>query len=307
MLTRLGQADPHSFIAGPDALQTQAGTAASGLTASPLYGDAASLIRGSATGPNTYNPATGTASHATGASLLDNLPAYMSPYTNDVVNTSLAGFDDNAGRTRASQMLDLAGDSTFGGSGGSILRSQTEGQLGLSRGQLEAGLRDQAFNTGASLSGQDADRRQQTSQFNAGADNTFGLANMDALNTAGRFNATAGDAAAARSLAAGTGLGVLGAQEGADQRANIDTQSNIGSILQALAQQKAGSPLALAQGLTSMWGGLPLNAVTGHTTDGTMTGTGTSNSKESGATLGRLAQLTSPPNAQAAARMGRGG
>lgn len=228
-ISNLSNADPYSFVAGPDALQTQAATGAAGLTSPQGFNDAqAALKAAGSAGP---------------ASLLDNLSAYMSPYTNDVVNSTLAGFDDNAGRTRAQQQLDIAGDSTFGGSGGSILRSLTEGQLGLGRAQTEAGLRDQAFNTGAGLSNQDAQRRQ------------------DSVN---------------QQIAAALGLSGSAAAQGANDRANISQQSDIGEMLRQIAQQRAAAPLGLLSTQAGLYSSLPLGLTHGQSTDGTSNGTSNS-------------------------------
>jgi hypothetical protein len=102
-----------------------------------------------------------------GESLLDNLSAYMSPYTRDVVDSTLTDFDVDASRTRAQQDLDLAGSGAFGGSGAALTKSMTEGELARARANASALLRDQAFTRGAALSGEDAARRQQAQTMSA--------------------------------------------------------------------------------------------------------------------------------------------
>lgn len=245
-VTDLSKADPYSFVAGPDALQTQAAQGASALSSSPVQG----ILNGVATaGPQSVQA----------ASLLDNLPAYMSPYTKDVVDASLADYDFGAGQQDAQARLDLGGDTTFGGSGGALYRSALGGQLARGRGTLSAGLRDQAFNTGASLSGQDADRRQQASMSNAS------LAEQ----------ALARQAAAAQAM-------------GSEGRANVDTQSQIGAILQQLAQTRAVAPLSLLGTQATLFGGLPLGLLQGQTQDGTMSGTSTSKTSDPMGAIGGL-------------------
>lgn len=234
----LSKLDPYSLVAGPDALQTQAGTAAAGLTSSPNFGAASNMFTGVA---GAATP------HVQSASLLDGLSNYQNPYLNDVVNTTLTGFDDNAGRTRAQQQLDLANDSTFGGSGGSILRSLTEGQLAQQRAATEAGLRSDAFNTAAGLSNEDAARRQAASVSNAGeADNAL-----------------------ARMLASATGLADIGTAQGADNRANIGTQASLGDMLRQIQQAHDMAPLTGAAAQAGLWNALPLNLLHGQTSNGT--------------------------------------
>lgn len=210
-----------------------------------------------------------------GASLLDGLPSYMSPYTNDVVKTTLAGFDQNANQVRQQQQLDLGGDTTFGGSGGSILRSLTEGQFGQGRAATEAGLRDQAFNTGASLSGQDADRRQGASLANAGL----------------------AEQAMMRRLQAGTA-------EGDQTRANITQQSQIGEMLRQIEAAKKLAPITALGAQGSLISGLPLDLFHGGTSTGSLSGTTTGT--QSGLGLGELLSYFAA-NAQAAAAGAGGG
>jgi hypothetical protein len=295
-ISDLSKLDPYSLVAGPDALQTQAGQGASGLTTSPYFGQGADMLKGVAgAGANTYNPAMmGDIGKVSGASGLTNLNAWMNPYTNDVVNTTLAGFDENAGRTRASQQLDLANDSTFGGSGGSILRSLTERGLAQDRAGTEASLRDQAFNTAAGYSSQDADRTQQASLANLSADLTRATANQNALNQGGQFNAGQHDADLSRQLAVGQGLAGIGQAQGGEQRANVAAQAEIGSILQQLAQTRATAPLSLLGTQASLFGGLPLGLLNGQTQSGASNSTtnGTSTTKVSDP-MGGLGSLLS--------------
>lgn len=250
-LTGLGQADPSSFVAGPDPLQLQAGQAASGLSVSPDFGKAAAGFGG-----------IGDHSVA-GASLLDGLAGYMSPYTDQVVNTSLADYDHNAGYTRAQDTLARAGDETFGGSGGAIQTAMSNDNIDRGRATLDAQLRDQDFQVGAGLSGQDAQRRQEAQA-----------------------------ASAANAIAAAQGLSVNATAQNNAANTNINTQSTIGQILQLLAQQRAAAPLATAGALDSMWSALPLGLLHGQTSDGTQNSTGTSNTTTSDP-MGSLASLVS--------------
>lgn len=137
-----------------------------------------------------------------GQSLLDNLPAYMNPYLRDVVDTSAADFDQYAAQQRAELARKGALAGGFGGSGYGLAMGQTEGELARGRGALLSGLRSDAFKTGAGLSADDANRRQQAGIFNAGSQNERDLArgqlgmqgalfNAGSLNDAAAFGANA--------------------------------------------------------------------------------------------------------------------
>jgi len=234
-LTNLGNADPSSFVAGADPLQTTAAAGAAGLTTPAAFATGASDL--SSVGPNAVGP----------NSLLPNLQSYMNPYTDDVVNTSLADYDKNAGYTRAQNQLSLANDDTFGGSGGAIQTAISNDNIDRGRASLDAGLRDQAFTAGAGLANDDANRAQAGQQESA-----------------------------ADTLAAGQGLTANAAGQNVAENTNIDTQSSIGQILQALAQAHASAPLATAGALDSMWAGLPTGLFHGTTANGTSNSTGTS-------------------------------
>lgn len=289
----LASQDPYSFVAGADPLQTQAAQAAAGLGQNQQsYDTANGVLTGLAgSGANTYAPSTYGAATVSPNSILPNLDKYMSPYLNDVVNTSLANFDYGAGQTRGQNALARANSDTFGGSGGDIQTALSNAQMARDRGQMGAQLRDQGFQVGAGLAGQDADRRQQAQMFNADAFNQAGQFNSGALNSAGQFNANANDTALNRQGQAATGLVGIDQTGNADQRANFGTQTDIGSILQQIAQQRAGAPLSVQSGINSAYGGLtaPTSLLTGQTTTGTSTGT----SKTSGGLGGMLGSLGS--------------
>lgn len=236
----LGAKDPTSYVAGANPLLTQAASNAGSLGTSPYYGQAADIFGKAA--EQTTNP-------VQASSLLDGLQNYMNPYTKDVVDTTLADFDYNAGQQRAQAQLDEANSGAFGGSGAAITRSMLGDTLARARASTAAGLRSDAFNTGAGLSAQDAGMRQQAALANQQAQ----MADLQ------------------RQLQAAGGLAGLGAQQGQDQRANVGLQGTLGGQLQAIDQAKAQAPLTLAQLQSSMFSGLPLNLFNGNTTTGSST------------------------------------
>jgi hypothetical protein len=319
----LADQDPRSFVAGPSTLQNQVFGDAANLTTSPRFNQAGDIFtRVAGAGPNTYDPSQGKAEdwsaqgydaeRFNASSLLEGLDKYMSPYTGQVVDTALADYDFGAGQTRAGQALEEARSGAFGGSGAAITRALTEDSLTRGRGTLSAGLRDTAFTRGAGLSATDAGFRNQAAAANAAAANQaaafraqaanqaaaanaaarnqFGLANMDALNEAGRFNAGAMDTALNRQLTAGGALGELGAQEGADTRANLALQGTLGADQRAIEQAKAAAPLSVLQALSGTFSGLPLNLLSGETQTGSQQSSSTSSTSDP---LGAIATLGS--------------
>lgn len=155
----LSKIDPATLVAGTNPLIDRAATVAGGLNSQAWnFDQAAEFARqaGSA-GPQSVQA----------ASVLDNLDAYLSPYTKDVVDTALADYDVGAGMTRAQDALARAGDTTFGGSGGAIQTALSNDAINRGRATTSANLRDQAWQRGTALSSEDAARRQAASLANA--------------------------------------------------------------------------------------------------------------------------------------------
>lgn len=243
-------ADPYGSVAPPSPLQVQASNGAAAL--------------------DTFRtaPQIGATTVGKGASVLDGLQNYMSPYTNDVVNGALADYDYGAGQTRAQQALDLAGSGAFGGSGAALTQSMTEDGLTRGRATTSANLRDQAFNAGASLANQDADRRQQAIIQNAqlARDQASQNANLTFANDA-------------------------------NTRANIGSQADLGGTMRDISQQYTQAPTTSAQQIVAMLSGLPINLFTGQQTDtsgadatsgsssSTTTASGQSSESHAGATI----------------------
>ncbi len=136
-------------------------------------------------------------------SLLTNLQDYMNPYINDVVDTSLSGFDEDRGRIEAQQAAAAARSGAFGGSRFGVQEGITQGELGRQRADLEAGLRSDAFNTGAGLSADDAGRRQSASATNAAARNAAEQQRLNAEMQRAQmlFTGAQGDQSAANNAA----------------------------------------------------------------------------------------------------------
>jgi hypothetical protein len=241
-VNELGSADPSSYVAGPNQLQQQAVNNAASLGGAPYWDSAAALTRGSLMrgGPATYGP----------ESLLTGIDNYKNPYLQDVLQTSLRDYDINADRTRAQQTLDMAASNAFGGSGSALTRSMTEGELSRGRANLASGIYANAFNTAASLSNMDAQRRQDASAANAAAFNSYN------------------SQAAAQQLAAGGQMANIASTFGADQRSNASLQSDIGTMFRNIQQEQLKAPLDLASWQTQQYAGLPGNLFVGQHVEG---------------------------------------
>jgi hypothetical protein len=262
--------DPVGFTPGANSLQTQAAGDAAGLTGSPWNFDRAADITRQAADTSWITPylQAGPAPKVGGEGLLDNLQAYMSPYSKDVVDTALADYDFGAGQTRAQQDLDLAGAGAFGGSGAALTRAATEDAILRGRASTSANLRDQAFSRATSLSNLDADRRQQAQALNAD------LSLRDSAQKVG-WGLAAGD----QRLRAADQLGSLSSEFDANRRANVATQAQMGDALRQIDQQRAQAPIMHAQQLVAMLNGLPFNLFTGQQTESS--GTESNKSKNS--------------------------
>lgn len=221
----LKDVDPYSLVSGADPLMTQAAESAGQLGTPAAYGDADAIFRDVAT---------------SGApkSLLDNLQAYMSPYTKDVVDTSLADYDFGAGQAKAQSDLDIRNSGAFGGSGAGIAKAMTADALTRGRGTLSAGLRDQAFTTGANLSLADAQQMQ---------------------------------AARGQQLQAGGAMSDNASASQTNDRNNIVMQSQIGDILRQIDSQRRMAPISLLNTRAGLNGQMRYDLFNGSVTDGTTT------------------------------------
>jgi hypothetical protein len=170
-------------------------------------------------------------------------------------------------------------------------------------GQFNAQARNSALAFGADAGNRtslaNSAARNNALQFGIDAANRAGLTNADARNTAsrfgagaqndaGQFNAQARDAALARQLSAGGALAGLGQNMGADTRSNIALQNALGGDQRAIQQALQGAPLDVLERISRMYGGLPLNLLSGQTMN--RTGSGTEKTYDPVGTLSALLQ-----------------
>lgn len=190
-----------------------------------------------------------------GRSLLDaDLDGYMNPYVENVIDTSLAGFDESAGMNRARLAAQQARGQKFTGSGSAIERALFERGSNMDRAGLEAGLRSGGYDRATALASEDVQRAQQADQF----------------GRASQLQATGllGDLAQAGGANDRADLGLLadlGGQEREIDRQNKGAEANLLALISAL---NSSQPYGLFRGQTS-------NQVGTTTTKGKESGLGT--------------------------------
>ena len=180
------------FVAGPGALTTQAEALAGGLGAYAPYLQAA----GAATGPTAYQ-------------------AYMSPYQQDVISTTLQEYDVQAQKGLPALAAQAIGAGAFGGGREGVQRAEYQSASDRNRAALQAQLLQQGFGQAQQLAQQQFGQQMQLAQ--------------------------AAPAAVGTQIA---GLTALGSQQQARQQAELEAQRQ-------LAYQQAYQPLQATQTLGS--------------------------------------------------------
>ena len=198
------------FVAGQDPLQAQAQTLATqGIGAYKPFLQSASAL----TGPTAFRQ-------------------FMSPYQQDVIDTTLREFDVQAQKGLPALAAQAINAGAFGGGREGVQRAEYQQASDRNRAALQAQLLQQGFGQ-AQTAAQQAFLNQQT------------LGNQQ-LNLAGQQQAFLGQDVGA--------LSTLGAQNQALQQAQLQAQ-------QQLAQQQLQQPLTAAQtygqGVTSLIAGYP--------------------------------------------------
>ena len=227
------------FVAGPGALTTQAEGLASGLGGfQPFLTQAQGM-----TGPTAYQ-------------------AYMSPYQQDIIDTTLQEFDIQSQKGLPSLSAQAIQAGAFGGGREGVQRAEYQAQSDRNRAALQAQLLGQGFAQAQNLAQQDFARNIQLAQQTP--------------------------ALLGQQISALTGLG---AQQQARQQATLSAQ-------QQLASRQALQPLEAAQqfgaGVTQLIAGYPGREViepAAPTPSSLATGLGTAS------TLAGIYRLINPPAA----------
>jgi len=176
------------FVAGQGALTEQAQQLAGGLGSYQPYLQAAQA----ATGPQAYQQ-------------------FMSPYQQDVINTTLGQYDIQAQKGLPALAAQAIGAGAYGGGREGVQRAEYQNQSDLNRALLQAQLQQQGYGQAQSLAGQQYNQQMQL------AGQSQGLASQQIA-----------------------GLSALGQQQQAQQQAQLEAQKQ-------LEYQKIYQPLQTAQ------------------------------------------------------------
>ena len=176
------------FVAGQGALAQQAQGLAGGLGSYQPYLQAAQA----ATGPQAYQQ-------------------FMSPYQQDVINTTLGQYDIQAQKGLPALAAQAIGAGAYGGGREGVQRAEYQNQSDLNRALLQAQLQQQGFGQAQQLAGQQYNQQMQL------AGQSQGLASQQIA-----------------------GLSALGQQQQAQRQAELEAQKQ-------LEYQKIYQPLQTAQ------------------------------------------------------------
>jgi hypothetical protein len=176
------------FVAGQGALTQQAQNLAGGLGSYQPYLQAAQA----ATGPQAYQQ-------------------FMSPYQQDVINTTLGQYDIQAQKGLPGLAAQAIGAGAYGGGREGVQRAEYQTQSDLNRALLQAQLQQQGFGQAQQLAGQQYNQQMQL------AGQSQGLASQQIA-----------------------GLSALGQQQQAQRQAELEAQKQ-------LEYQKIYQPLQTAQ------------------------------------------------------------
>jgi hypothetical protein len=238
------------FVAGPGALQTQAEGLAGGLgryepylqSAGQYFGGAGQAQQAAAgmVGPQAYQ-------------------AYMSPYQQDVIQSTLAEYDIQAQKGLPQLAAQAIGAGAFGGGREGVQRAEYQAMSDRNRAALFAQLQQQGFGQAQQLSAQAFGQQQQLAAGQLG----LGQAQM-------------GLAQLAPSLVGSqiAGLSALGAQQQGQTQAGLTAQQQLAQAQATEEQQRLSQ---LGSGITSLIAGYPAQTQTQMTPSpsGLATGLGT--------------------------------
>ena len=187
-----------------------------GLDVSKIYGPQfvaeqgalAQQAQGLAGGLGSYQPYLQAAQAATGPQAYQQ---YMSPYQQDVINTTLGQYDIQAQKNLPGLAAQAIGAGAFGGGREGVQRAEYQNQSDLNRALLQAQLQQQGFGQAQTLAGQQYNQQMQL------AGQSQGLASQQIA-----------------------GLSALGQQQQAQKQAELEAQKQ-------LEYQKIYQPLQTAQ------------------------------------------------------------
>ena len=174
-----------------------------------------------------------------------NMSAYMNPYTQNVINSSLNVLDQQRQNALNGNADSAINSRAFGGSRQAVQDAVTNSQFGLQGAQLAANLNNQNYQ-----------QAQQAMQQDIANNLNSQLANQGALNQAGQFNSNLGLQNQQQALNQANVLGGLGLNA-ANQLGSIGLQNanlgmNAGNTIGNLGLQGANLGLNKAQTLGNL-------------------------------------------------------
>ena len=240
LIGNYAKTDPSSYVAGTNSNLDSAFNGTGTLGAGNQYMDKAAQMLGGG-GQVSYS----------GTSQGD-IDRFLNPYLSNVVDTTLADYDVDSGRTRAAQQAQAAKNQAFGGSRYALREAQTEGELARGRATTDAGLRSSAYDKALSAAQQEAAMRLQ-----------------------------AGMASAQNGISSASSLGALGASRNSDARNDLTTTYGLGVGQRDIANEQANALPDWLKNLSSMYGSIPIGSFTSINEQGTGTGSTTGKTTES--------------------------
>jgi len=200
--------DPSSYSVGANSNQRQAWQRAGALGGNPAIGQGTSAMQGLLG----YTPQSVTAGQLSNT----DLSPYMNPYQRDVIDASMADYENTLGQT-FNQLKAATPTGAFGGSRQGVAMGQAGADAARGQAGLLAQLRSQGFDQARQGAMFDIGNRFAADQFNSGQD----LAGANFRSNAARSLFDMGVGADQNERA---NIGLLG-QMGADQR-DIELQNN---------------------------------------------------------------------------------
>jgi len=221
-IRKAGMAELAPQIAAQDAYQTaaysQATDPTSGLGAYQPFLQKAGTAADAATGLTGVGAGTGTGS----------IQSYMSPYQQQVIDASLADFDQQAAKSRLN--LGVVAGGAFGGGRQGIREAEYDAQSDRSRATLQSGLRQSGFQNAQT-------RRQQD------------LANQMGISS---LQSGLGGEAQGFGQSQIAGLGALGSAQQAQNQAVLDAQRQASTMA---VQDPINRLNMLGEGVVGLMGG----------------------------------------------------
>lgn len=280
--------DPTQYVAQANDTLTGAASAANNLGGWQSGLDQSTSLATSAgnTDLGSINAITlGDAPTATAASILDTpIESYLNPVTQQLVDTTLASYDDQAGRSQAALQAQAAKAGAFGGSRYGIAQAQNLADSDRNRALTESELRSSAYDRATSLAQSDTANRQEASLYNTGLNADFSKTNNATLNQTQQFNKDLEAQEIQNKLAAAGLVSTNASSAGSLAQGDAAAQLAAGQALQQIDQATAEAPLTTLSAYNDLIDPALISAISGQTVNTS----GTSTSTQSGGLLQSL-------------------